>query len=211
MFVWQAGPRAYLVASDNIEFADVDIFDITDPTNARAWSATSTSSELFPQILDNEQSNGGAVFNHDMVVKQIDGKLILTVDYWDSGYVQIDVTDPANPTYVTDTTFRPRIPAARLEPDAGGQRARERVLADNQFLLAADEDFGAFRDVVARDRAGRPPGQRRPGRGQRRGPIADLPDGTLNGPTAFVGDGCDPARSRPRRRTTATRTPTTSR
>ena len=31
VFVWQDGPRAFLVASDNIEFTDVDIFDITDP------------------------------------------------------------------------------------------------------------------------------------------------------------------------------------
>ena len=35
VFVWQDGPRAYLVASDNTELADVDIFDITDPTRSR--------------------------------------------------------------------------------------------------------------------------------------------------------------------------------
>ena len=31
VFVWQDGPRAFLVASDNIELTDVDIFDITNP------------------------------------------------------------------------------------------------------------------------------------------------------------------------------------
>jgi hypothetical protein len=31
VFIWQSGPRAYLVASDNVETTDVDIFDITDP------------------------------------------------------------------------------------------------------------------------------------------------------------------------------------
>ncbi len=31
VFVWQDGPRAFLVGVDNTEFADVDIFDITDP------------------------------------------------------------------------------------------------------------------------------------------------------------------------------------
>jgi LVIVD repeat-containing protein len=31
VFIWQNGPRAFLVASDNIEQTDVDIFDITDP------------------------------------------------------------------------------------------------------------------------------------------------------------------------------------
>ncbi len=31
VFLWQDGPRAFLVASDNVELTDVDIFDITDP------------------------------------------------------------------------------------------------------------------------------------------------------------------------------------
>ncbi len=57
--------------------------------------------ELFPEILDGEQSNGGAVFLHDMVVKRIGGKPVLKADYWDAGYVQLDVTDPANPTLST--------------------------------------------------------------------------------------------------------------
>ena len=68
-------------------------------------------------------ANGGLIFNHDMVVKQIGGRPVMLVDYWDAGYVQLDVTDPANPTLITDTDFAERGPAvAGLRADAGGQR-----------------------------------------------------------------------------------------
>ena len=172
MFVWQDGPRAYLVASDNIELTDVDIFDITDPTDPGAWWATIDLVDLFPEILDGEQSNGGAVFHHDMVVKQIDGKPILMADYWDAGYVQLDVTDPAEPDARQRHDVRGRgsaLPGSDLTPEGNGHQGE--FSHDNQFLLAADEDFGAFRYVVratggpTAGRAARP-GPRR----QRRGP-----------------------------------------
>ena len=36
VFIWQDGDKAYAVATDNTEFADVDIFDITNPRDAEA-------------------------------------------------------------------------------------------------------------------------------------------------------------------------------
>ena len=39
----------------------------------------------------------------------------MLLSYWDGGYVQLDVTDPANATYIADTDF--------LDPD----RKRPRV------------------------------------------------------------------------------------
>ena len=76
--------------------------------------------DLFPQILDGENANGNAVFNHDMVVKQIGGRPVMLVSNWDSGYVQIDVSDPANPTLINDTTFAgedPLRPGSGLSPE----------------------------------------------------------------------------------------------
>ncbi len=58
MFVWQDGPRAYLVASDNIELTDVDIFDITNP-RAPVMVGDHDLVELFPQILDGEEPTAG--------------------------------------------------------------------------------------------------------------------------------------------------------
>ena len=51
-----------------------------------------------------------------MVVKQIDGKQVMLASYWDAGYIQMDVTDPANPTYISDTDFTTVGSADRLRP-----------------------------------------------------------------------------------------------
>ena len=42
-------------------------------------------------------ANGDNWFHHDMVVKKINGRQTMLVDYWDSGYVTLDVDDPAKP------------------------------------------------------------------------------------------------------------------
>jgi hypothetical protein len=190
VFVWQDGPRAYLVASDNVELTDVDIFDITDPRNP-VMVGDHDLVELFPEILEGEEGNGGAVFLHDMVVKRIGGRPVLKADYWDAGYVQLDVTDPANPALIGDTTFGgddPLLPG--LTPEGNAHQGEYSF--DNQFLLAADEDFGAFRNVARSDSG---PTAGRQGTGAEGDDavarIAGLPDGQLNGPSMFVGDGCD--------------------
>ncbi|MEJ7788225.1 MAG: hypothetical protein WKF96_25790, partial [Solirubrobacteraceae bacterium] len=141
VFIWDTGPKAYLVASDNVELEDVDIWDITDPRRPTQVADVDLATR-FPQILANEKANGNAVFNHDMVVKRIDGRYIMSVSNWDAGYVQIDVTDPANPVYLTDTTtgaddFRPSL-------FAEGNAHQSEFSSDNQFLLGADEDFAPF-------------------------------------------------------------------
>jgi len=193
VFVWQNGPRAYLVASDNIEFTDVDIFDITNPREP-VMVGDHDLVELFPEIRDGEQSNGGAVFLHDMVVKQINGKPIMKADYWDAGYVQLDVSDPAHPTRVNDTTFAdedPELPGSNLTPEGNAHQGE--FSSDNQFLLGADEDFAAFRYVV-RATSGPTAGRQGTGaQGNAVARIADLPDQQMNGPSTFVGNGCNPA------------------
>jgi hypothetical protein len=191
VFVWQAGARVYLAAADNVESEDVDIFDITDtlgdPGQRPVQVADLDLAALFPEILDDERANGNAVFNHDMVVKNIDGRQVMSVSYWDAGYVQLDVSDPANPTRITDTTtaadpFRPSL-------FAEGNAHYSEFSADNQFLLAADEDFAPFRSVLTANGRSRSAieGGDNPVR------IADLPDNKLNGPSTFVGDACAPA------------------
>ena len=130
-----------------------------------------------------------------MVVKQIDGKPILKSDYWDAGYVQMDVSDPANPVLVNDTTFAgedPLLPGTDLTPEGNAHQGE--FSHDNQFLLTADEDFGAFRNVV-RSTSGPTNGRAASGaERRRRGPhLRACPTGSINGPSTFVGDGCDPA------------------
>lgn len=189
VFVWQDGPRAYLVGVDNTELADVDIFDITDPKRP-AQIGDYDLVERFPEILEGEEGNGGNVFSHDAVVKRIGGRMVLLADYWDAGYVQLDVTDPKNPTRVTDTVFKgvdPLFPADGLSPEGNAHQGE--FSADGQFLLAADEDFNAFR-TVAKAVGGGSEQRFDLLEGVDSARIADLPDGELNGGTTFIGTAC---------------------
>jgi Ca2+-binding RTX toxin-like protein len=151
VFVWQSGPRAFLVGTDNPEETDVDIFDITDP-RAPVQVGDFDLDAMFPQIVAGENALGGIRLHHDVVVKQIGGRQVMLSDYWDAGYVQLDVTDPANPTLITDTTFSgadpllpvsPTPPREPLSPEGNAHQGE--FSFDNQFLLAADEDFGPYR------------------------------------------------------------------
>jgi Ca2+-binding RTX toxin-like protein len=194
VFVWQDGPKAFLVASDNIEFTDVDIFDITNP-RAPVQVGDHDLVELFPEILEGEQGNGEAVFHHDVVVKHIGGRPVMKSDYWDAGYVQMDVTDPAKPVLINDTTFAgedPLLPGSGLTPEGNAHQGE--FSFDNQFLLAADEDFAPFRNIaraLSGDTSGRAKSVVEGGDNPVR--IANLPDARMEGPSTFVGDGCDPA------------------
>jgi len=144
VFVWQDGPRAYLVASDNTELADVDIFDITDPTDPEFINDLDLlESPQADEIVD-QGANGNAIFHHDVVVKKIVGQMRMLVSYWDGGYVQLDVDDPRHATYIGDTDFDDPDPLTGLEPPEGNAHEAE-YSHDNQFFLAADEDFAPFR------------------------------------------------------------------
>ena len=185
--MWQNGPRAFLVASDNVEFTDVDIFDITDP-RAPVQVGDHDLVELFPEILDDEQSNGGAVFHHDMVVKNIGGRPVLKSDYWDAGYVQMDVSDPANPTLINDTTFAaedPLFPGSGLTPEGNGHQGE--FSFDNQFLVGSDEDFATHR-LTSEITSGTHSGHELNSALSAAEPIADGTE--VTGDTVFVGLAC---------------------
>jgi hypothetical protein len=197
VFVWQDGPRAFLVASDNIEQTDVDIFDITNP-RAPVQVGDFDLDQRFPQILNGEQAFGQNVFHHDVVVKHIGGRPVMKSDYWDAGYVQLDVTDPSNPTLITDTTFAgedPLFPGSGLTP--GGNAHQGEFSFDNQFLLAADEDFAPYRlrQRIDGQDADPPFGFGVPVDADGN-PIPELqiqPGEPLAGDTRFIGLGCDSA------------------
>jgi len=161
VFIWQDGAKAYAVAVDNTELHDVDIFDITDPRNPQ-FIGDLDLVELFPQIVANS-ANGNTIFHHDVVVKRIDGRMTMLNSYWDAGYVQLDVSDPANPRYITDTNFPDVEPLVSLTPlgPAEGNAHQAEFSFDNQFILAADEDFGTARAVFEITDV-RTPGSRRP-------------------------------------------------
>jgi hypothetical protein len=146
VFLWQDGDAAYAVLVDNEETTDVDIMDITDPRNPELIAEYDLAAE-FPQILQ-EDVGLDSVFLHDMIVKEIDGRQIMLLSYWDGGYVTMDVTDPTDASYIGDTDFTFPDPEAAKhghDVDPGGNAHQAEFTLDDQYILAADENFSPIR------------------------------------------------------------------
>ncbi|MBA2359714.1 MAG: hypothetical protein H0V79_02050 [Actinobacteria bacterium] len=190
VYMWKNAGKVYLVASDNEELHDVDIFDISDPRRPKPVAEYDLL-ETFPQIAETPAPYGDLVLNHDMVVKEIGGRQILLESYWDAGYVMVDITNPAKPTYVGDTDFGPSDPLVPgIRPPEGNAHQAE-FSFDNAYFLAADEDFNPYRaDTFSVGEAERPAAEVGGGSS-----VASLPDQTLSGPVVYGGYGCpaDPA------------------
>ena len=144
VFAWDAGVKAYAAIIDNEEGSDVDIMDITDPKKP-FLTAEYDLDQLFPQILQGAPSNLTEAFLHDLVVKQIDGKQIMMLSYWDAGYVKVDMTNVHSPIYLGDTDFTNPDPqlleAAGLVEKPEGNGHQSEFTLDNQFVIGSDEDF----------------------------------------------------------------------
>jgi hypothetical protein len=144
VFAWSAGDKAYAVMVDNEERWDVDIVDITNPRQP-VMIAEYDLAETFPQIVQSSPANLVEVFLHDMVVKEIEGRFIMSAAYWDAGYVLLDVTNPADISYVADSDFAAvdallQERTGVSEPPEGNAHQSEFTL-DNRYLIGTDEDF----------------------------------------------------------------------
>jgi hypothetical protein len=187
VFLWQAGSKVYAVGVDNLELHDVDIFDVSNPRNPKAVGEFDLL-EQFPSIED-ESANGDEIFHHDMVVKEIGGRQIMSVAYWDAGYVLLDVTNPAKPTLIRDTAFGATDPLTGDSPPEGNGHQSE-FSQDNRYLLAADEDFAPYRPDTFTITGGTAPGEYPASEVGGGTSQASLPDQTLNGPVVYGGYGC---------------------
>ncbi len=190
-FAWQAGNHAYAVMVDDEEFEDVDIMDITDPRHPVQIG------EFDLNVFEVDQPDIGLVqsFLHDVVVKRVGGHFIMLLSYWDGGYIQLNVDDPANPVFLGDTEFTNPDPelleqtGAELTPEGNAHQAE--FSRDNRFFLAADEDFAPFRTSPLTITTGPLAGNEYttvPVGGA--APVALLADKKLNGPVAYGGYGC---------------------
>jgi hypothetical protein len=192
VFMWKDDGKVYLVGTDNEEFADVDIWDITNPRKPKPVAEYDLAAE-FPQILQTAAfPRLNEVFNHDMVVKEIDGRQIMLDSYWDAGYVMLDVENPAKAFYVGDSDFEaedPLVPG--ISPPEGNAHEAE-FSHDNTYFLGADEDFNPYRtDKFFIEDAPNDNRQERPGTEVGGGTSpASLPDQTLSGKVVYGGYGC---------------------
>jgi hypothetical protein len=190
VFMWKDDGKVYLVATDNEELHDVDIFDITNP-RAPKPVAEYDLLESFPQIGQTaEHPRLSQIFQHDMVTKVINGRDVMLNSYWDAGYVMIDVENPAKATYIGDSDFPdedPLVPG--ISPPEGNAHEAE-FSHDSKYFLATDEDFNPYRSdkFFVGDGVN---DQERPATevGGGMSP-ASLPDQTLSGKVVYGGYGC---------------------
>jgi hypothetical protein len=190
-FGWDAGDKAYVVIVDNVEFPDVDILDITNPKRPRLIA------EYDLNDFDVDQPEIGLTesFIHDMVVKQIGGRFIMLVSYWDGGYARLDVTDPTKAVFLGDTDYAsvdPQLKEATgisRTPEGNGHQAEFTI--DNRYIVATDEDFDPYRPtpftITSGTHAGATYQTAATGGGA---PVTILPDRRLNGPVVYGGYGC---------------------
>jgi hypothetical protein len=188
--------RTFVAATDNLEFHDLDIFEITgDPASPRRVAEFDIL-DRFPQVYDNS-AYGDWVYNHDMSVRKIKGVWTLLLDYWDAGYVTLDVTNPADPQYIGDTSFDgpdPLMP--KWNPPEGNAHQGE-FSHDGEYILAADEDFDTHRLVSEIDGQpitfgfGLPVTNTAPV--QLRSDLVPAPGDPIEGDTRFIGEACSAA------------------
>jgi hypothetical protein len=188
VFAWDAGDKGYLVSVDNEEAKDVDIFDISNP-KAPKLIAEYDLLETFPKIKQAAPSNLEEIFLHDMVVKEIGGRQIMLLSYWDGGYIKLDVTNPLAPAYIADSDFATLDPEALAAPGAfkvapEGNAHQAEFTKDNKYIIAADEDFAPYA-LVARTTDGL-----RLSGGQGSGTPQLAAGQVIDGDTIYVGRAC---------------------
>jgi hypothetical protein len=184
-FGWADGDAAYAAMIDNEELLDLDLADISDPANPVMVSETGDSE--WPETTN---AYGDFPTSHDFVAKKIDGTWHLMVSYWDAGWVDLNVDDPANPTFIGDTDYAEcdQVVGPPACPPEGNAHQNEWNRNSNLFV-GTDEDFSAFRlnfEVTTGPHAGAYDA----GEFSWTVPIVDLPERQLNGPMIFGGYGC---------------------
>ena len=187
-FAW--GGQAYAVAQDNQDLEDVDIFNITPTlTGGAAVLVAEVGLEDWPGA-QGSYANGDTVFHHDMQQKVIDGHNFLLVSYWDAGQVLLNIDDPANPVFVTDSDFSspdPEMPAFQIPEGNSHQSYWDQ---DGDWVLSTDEDFSPTR-TLCRIASGPNAGDTGCGEFGFTPDLADLYPNGFTGPTTFGGLGCE--------------------
>jgi len=190
VIAWDTGDGdAYAAAIDNEEVEDVDLFEITDPSNPELIFET----EL-PGV--NVNAHGNLKTSHDFDVLQFpDGSWHLMVSDWDAGWIDVDVTDPSAPTIVGDFDYAAcdqvnPIPTAC--PPEGNAHQGEWT-SDGSVFVGTDEDFDTYRTSDLTRTTGDvdfPAPESYTTVGVGGAPVTLLADKKLNGPTAYGGYGC---------------------
>jgi hypothetical protein len=113
---------------DESSKGDFRLIDITDPANpfeVSTWKVQQAGGPFAAQGCDPDGNYGHGAEPSE------DGELVF-LSYWDSGYIRLDLTNPANPVYTGRAAF-----PANADGDAHSSQYDE----ERELLFSADEDF----------------------------------------------------------------------
>lgn len=181
---------AYLILVDDDHAIDTHIVDITKPQSPKLIASVGLPG--WPGAQDSQSEGIGsfaASFLHDVWVKETAGgghEAVLS--YWDAGFIRLDVSDPANPTFIADSTYPDPDPITGFSPPEGNGHAAV-YDATGSMIYAGDEDFSPFRTTF-RITEGPNAGEYPAVEGAFTKPIAELPDGSMNGSSTYIGLAC---------------------
>ncbi|CRK55139.1 hypothetical protein [Alloactinosynnema sp. L-07] len=184
--------KTYVVLVDDEEQADVDIMDITDPFHPVMVNDTLDLDVLFG-VDQATPTNLTSVFSHDMMITKIGQRYVMNMNYWDGGYVLLDVTDPGpgKVTLIAESDYaaldEQRLARGHSISPEGNSHQSE-LSPNKKFLLGTDEDFNPFR-VIATIDSGPYAGTSYIATQASDTPPIDQ-DTEISGPTTYVGNAC---------------------
>ena len=141
-YAWDWDGRSYIIGTaDTFDFFDTFFVDITKPQSPKLLGITGAL-DWIPQGVNLDQLETGSsagIFNHDVTVEIIGGVPTAVVSYWDLGFVTLDVTDPANPVFLDDSTY---VDPEPITGQAYEGNAHAAVFGGNgDYIFGGDEDF----------------------------------------------------------------------
>jgi len=110
---------------------DFRLIDVTNPNAPVEVSDWGVIHDAGGPLGPGQGCDPDAVFGHGAEPSE-DGTLVFLA-YWDSGFVALDVTDPANPVLTGDTDY---------QPNEDGDGHSSMYDDARELLFSADEDFG---------------------------------------------------------------------
>jgi hypothetical protein len=121
-----ATPSGYRDADGDGDFRLIDITDPADPFQVSEWGIQDVGGPFY----GGQGCDPDANYGHG-AEPSADGTLVY-LSYWDSGFIRLDLTDPAHPVFEGRTVY----PA-----DADGDAHSSQWDEGRELLFGADEDF----------------------------------------------------------------------
>ena len=194
LYLFSRDGRDYVAAQVYTFIGNFQIFDITEPENARLVSSFGPERLEFPNVdwvnetdedlFDEAQAyiNGGFGqsanrFLHDHYIT--DDGMTAYLAHWDAGLIRLDLSDLANP----------RVVSVALEPASEDGEVNSHSVwttADGTTVVEGEEDFHPYSTTVQTADSTFISVE-----GPILTPVATLPGESLSGPTVYVGRGCE--------------------